>query len=234
MTQEQAQKQAQKAIYERFANGGFKGFEKSYNEKLDYIKVTETNPMLDKHMYELVLFCTERNTYSMYSKTVFTFASYKETTYEQFKAALKDKYNLVIPGKRKLIAKNTIVAAYNISDKLSFYIGQTVETQNTRRRCPELRDYNFIIEDCSEKKEYYYTDLGTYYNTLGSGHALKPMLRRCGSEDINDFYKLKKDADETFYLPKDRVDRFFVDFPNIARNCYPFNQEYTFLNFPVI
>lgn len=227
------QEQAQKAIYERFENGGFKGFNSSmYNEKLDYIKITETNPMLDKHMYELVLFCTERDTHSMYSKTVFTFTSYKEMTYEQFKAALKNKYNLVIPGKRKLVAKNTIVAAYNISDKMSFYIGPTIEAQNMRFGCMELANNDYVVKE-DDSDYYMYTRVPEFNSGIKEGKSLKPLLRECGSDNVNDFYKFVYN-ENTYYALKDKVDKFFVDFPNIARNCYPFKHDYTFFDFPVI
>lgn len=219
MTQEQK---------ERLARIGFASFAKAYNAEKDYVKVTETNPNADKHMYELIWYKLNDVDYSL-SRTVYVFRSSKEMTYAQFKDELKTKYKLEIPDKRKLIAKNTKVAAYAISDKRVFYVGATAQTQNRMQDCMELMNNDYIVK---EYDYYEYTSVHEYNSGIKEGKTLKPLLKECGNEDVNAFYKFDYD-DKTYYALKDKVDRFFVDFPAIAQKCYPYNEQIEFVTYSV-
>lgn len=221
-------------IKQREGQIGFLSFTQNYDAEKEYVTLRETKPNESKHLYEFIFY--RLNSIDYYeSRIMYIFRNRVEMTYEQFKKALKAKYKLEIPDKRKLILKTKDVAYYAISDKKVFYIGATISVKKAMQSCRELmyNDYVVTSEDIIRHKiQYDYTDIHTYNSTIKSDYHLKPLLKRCGSEDINDFYKFSYD-DATYYALKSKVDAFFIEFPNIAQNSYPYKENMEFFTYQV-
>lgn len=206
----------------------------TYDAKKDYVILRESKPNENKHLFELIMHRQSNLCYAV-ANIVFIFRNKTEMTYEQFKKELKVKYKQEITEKRKLMSQNKDVAVYALSDRRIFYIGSTTTVRNLMQNCRELMHCDYVVtsEDSDRHKIYEYaTHKYNGHIDVVSDYNLKPLLKKCGSEDINDFYKFSFSYNDyyfkTYYALKSKVDALYLEYPNMMKNCSPYGEIFDF------